>query len=130
MIQSGAASRPIALISARAARAQDLDLPLLQAALAARGLSATIVDWDDGAVDWSSFALALLRSTWDYSARWNEFRDWLARTALATPIVNTPAVIRWSLDKHYLGELHGAGVPTVPTMYAEPGDDIGAALAI
>jgi O-ureido-D-serine cyclo-ligase len=128
MPDNGAAARPIALVTARAARAQDADLPLLQAALAARGLSAAIIDWDDAQVDWSRFALALLRSTWDYSARLEDFCSWLDRAALATRVVNPPAIIRWNLDKHYLAELQRAGVPTVPTTYGEPGDEVSKVL--
>jgi len=128
MAYTGAGGRPIALITARVARAQDADLALLESALRARELSAVVVDWDDAAVDWSQFALAVLRSAWDYSARLREFLSWLERAALATRIVNPPAVIRWNLDKHYLAELQRAGIPTVPTAYAEPGDDAGAVL--
>jgi glutathione synthase/RimK-type ligase-like ATP-grasp enzyme len=125
MASSGADFCLIALISARVARAQDADLPLLEAALRARGLGVAIVDWDDAEVDWSRFALAVIRSTWDYSVRLSEFLGWLDRAALATRVFNPPAVIRRNLDKHYLAELHHAGVPIVPTAYGEPGDDAG-----
>jgi glutathione synthase/RimK-type ligase-like ATP-grasp enzyme len=128
MARPGADLRPIALITARSARAQDADLPLLQAALGALGQSAAIVDWDDAQVDWSRFALVVIRSTWDYSLRLPEFLDWLDRAALATRVFNPPTVIRWNLDKHYLAELQRADVPTVPTLYAEPGDDAGKVL--
>jgi glutathione synthase/RimK-type ligase-like ATP-grasp enzyme len=123
MASSDAEFRPIALISARAARVRDADLPLLEAALLALGLDVEIVDWDDAEIHWSRFELAMIRSTWDYSARLSEFLTWLDRAALATRILNSPDVIRWNLDKHYLGELQRAGVLTVPTAYAEPGDD-------
>jgi O-ureido-D-serine cyclo-ligase len=128
MARSAAERPPIALITAHAARAQDTDLTLLQAALGARGRSAAIVEWDDAQVDWSRFALGVIRSTWDYSVRLSEFLDWLDRAALATRVFNPPAVIRWNLDKHYLAELQRAAVPTVPTLYAEPGDEAGAVL--
>ena len=128
MAHSGDTTRPVALVTARAARAQDEDLPLLEAALGARGLAAAIVDWDGDGVDWSRFALALLRSTWDYSARLSEFLGWLERAALVTRIINPPEVVRWNLDKHYLAELRRTGVATVPTAYIEPGDEVAAAL--
>ncbi len=128
MARSGADLRPIALITAHAARAQDADLPLLQAALGAHGLSAAVVDWDDAQVDWSRFALLVIRSTWDYSLRLPEFLNWLDRAALATRVFNPPNVIRWNLDKHYLAELQHADVPTVPTIFAEPGEEAGKVL--
>ena len=52
----------IALISARAARATDEDMPPLEAALRDGGAETSIVDWDDATVDWGAFDLALLRS--------------------------------------------------------------------
>ena len=82
------------------ARAHDAELPLLEAAPRARGLCVAIVDWDDAEIDWSRFALAMIGSIWDYSARLNEFLNWLDRTALATRILNSPDVIRWNLNKH------------------------------
>lgn len=120
--------RPVALVTARAARGLDEDLPPLVAAFTARGLAAQVVDWDDAQVDWSRFAMALLRSTWDYSARLSEFLAWLERVAPLTRVCNPQQVVRWNLDKHYLAELQRAGVATVPTSFVEPGDDAGAAL--
>ena len=52
----------VALVTARAARGLDGDLPVLLAAFAAAGVQAEISDWDDAAVDWERFDLALLRS--------------------------------------------------------------------
>lgn len=113
----------VALVSARAARHLDEDLPPLIAALAAVGVDAAVADWDDPTVDWAEFRLALLRSTWDYAERFVEFLAWADRTATLTSLVNPPSVIRWNTDKHYLRELALAGVPTVPTQFVEPGQN-------
>jgi O-ureido-D-serine cyclo-ligase len=112
----------IALVSARAARGLDEDLPPLLAALDEAGLEAAVTDWDDPEVDWTGFRLALLRSTWDYAERFAEFLAWAERTAKLTTLVNPPPVIRWNTDKHYLRDLARAGVPTVPTQFVEPGE--------
>lgn len=128
MSQAADSARPIALVTARAAHALDEDLPPLLAAFAAQGAAAEAVDWDDTGVDWSRYRLALLRSTWDYSARLAEFLDWLDRTARQTRVLNPPEVVRWSLDKHYLAHLRAAGAAIVPTLFVEPGDDPDAVL--
>ncbi len=128
MSQAADSRRPIALVTARAAHALDEDLPPLLAAFAAQGTAAEAVDWDDESVDWSRFRLALLRSTWDYSARLSEFLGWLDRAARLTRVLNPPPVVRWSLDKHYLAELKRAGAAIVPTLFVEPGDDPAALL--
>ena len=128
MIQIAADHRPIALVTAHAARALDEDLPPLVAAMAACGITPEIVVWDDPAVDWARFSLALLRSTWDYHERLPEFLAWLGRVARLTRLANPEEVVRWNLDKHYLAELQRAGVATVPTSFAEPGADAVTAL--
>ena len=120
--------RPIALVSARAARDLDEDLPPLLAALHARRLPVEVVDWDDEQADWSRYALALLRSTWDYTTRLSEFLAWLERAAPLTRLHNPPEVVRWNVDKHYLGELGRSGVAVVPSQFVEPGQSAADAL--
>jgi len=112
----------VALVSARAARDLDEDLPPLEAALRARGVAVRIACWDDASVDWSAVDLALLRSTWDYVERLEEFLQWAERTARVTRLANPPALIRWNTDKHYLAELAHARVPAVASTFVEPAD--------
>lgn len=112
----------VALVSARVARHLDEDLPPLLAALAEVGVDAEAADWDDPAVDWSAYRLALLRSAWDYAERVTGFLAWADRTATLTTLLNPPAIVRWNTDKHYLAELARAGVPTVRTRFVEPGE--------
>ncbi|MFC9911174.1 RimK family alpha-L-glutamate ligase [Streptomyces sp. NPDC127197] len=100
----------------------DRDLPLLIEALAAGGAEAVAVEWDDPAVDWAGFDLAVIRSTWDYSWRAAEFVAWAEACGKATRLANPADVVRWNTDKRYLGELAAAGVPTVPTCYTAPGE--------
>ena len=118
----------IALVSARAARGLDEDMPPLLAAFAGAGAHAEIADWDDPAVEWSRFDAALLRSAWDYTERLAEFLAWVEHTASRTTLLNPAPVVRWSADKHYLGTLAGGGLPVVATAFAEPGADAQQAL--
>ena len=115
--------RRLALVSARAARALDEDLPPLLAACAAAGAHAEVADWDDPGVDWGSFDAALLRSAWDYTERLSEFLAWVERTASQTLLLNTQAVVQWNSDKHYLAELARQGLPVVPSAFCEPGEE-------
>ena len=97
------------------------DRPLV-AALAEHEISAVPAIWDDPAVDWPSFALVVLRSTWDYAERRDEFLAW----ADSVPRLANPAgVVRWNTDKRtYLPELGRAGVPVVDTVFLRPGDGL------
>lgn len=94
------------------------DAPLVPA-LAALGVDATPAVWDDPAVDWDRFDLVVVRSTWDYVPRREEFLAW----ARAVPRLANPAdVLVWNTDKRYLRDLEVAGVPVVPTTWLSPGD--------
>jgi glutathione synthase/RimK-type ligase-like ATP-grasp enzyme len=119
--------RRIALVTAREARALDEDLPPLADALHHAGLEAQIVPWD-APCDWSQFDLLLLRSTWDYMSRLEQFLSWAEQASGAATLVNSLATVRWNIDKHYLGILAAAGVPVVPTTFIEAGADAAAAL--
>jgi O-ureido-D-serine cyclo-ligase len=113
----------IALVTAREALELDPDMPLLVAALHAARAETDTPCWDDPAVDWSRYDAALLRSTWDYVDRIDEFLAWCERVAGLTLLLNPPDVVRWNTDKHYLGHLAASGVPVVPTRFLEAGAD-------
>ncbi len=117
----------VALITAEVARHLDQDLPLLAAALGEIGLDPSIVAWDDPRVDWASFAIAVVRSPWDYCDRRDEFLAFADRVSREVPLANPAPVLRWNTDKHYLRELAAAGVPVTPTRFVEPGEppDLG-----
>ncbi|MCQ9135244.1 MULTISPECIES: hypothetical protein [Streptomyces] len=104
---------------------KDVDLPVLVEALRQAGARADAVFWDDADVDWASYDLVVIRSTWDYSWRADEFTAWARKVAAVTRLANPVAVVRWNTDKRYLGELAAAGVPTVPTRYLAPGEPAG-----
>lgn len=105
-------------------------MPPLLSALQEAGTDVREVDWDDTQVDWRAFDLALLRSTWDASIRLAEFLEWSERVDGLTQLLNPLPVIRWNTDKHYLAALAGAGVPTVPTAFIEPGQDAAQAIEV
>ena len=93
---------------------------LLLGPLADRGIDATPAVWDDAAVDWASYDLAVVRSTWDYTWRRDAFLDWAA----SVPALLNPAeVLAWNTDKRYLAQLAEAGVPVVPTTFVGPDEE-------
>jgi glutathione synthase/RimK-type ligase-like ATP-grasp enzyme len=92
------------------------DEPLLLEALRARDVDAEPVVWDDDAIDWRSYDLVIVRCTWDWSWRVEQFLAW----AESVPrLLNAPEVLRWNIDKTYLRELPGA----VPTQFVQDGED-------
>ena len=109
----------VALVTCAELPDLDPDDRLLVDPLAGHGIQVTAAVWDDPGVDWASFDLVVLRSTWDYARRRDDFVAWAA----AVPTLVNPAdVVAWNTDKRYLRELAAAGVPVVPTSWVEPGD--------
>jgi hypothetical protein len=110
----------VALVTCAEVPDLDPDDRLLLEPLAGRGIAVTAAVWDDPAVDWARFDLVILRSTWDYPSRRDQFIAW----AQAVPMLaNAAEVVRWNTDKRYLRELGAAGVPVVPTDWVAPRDE-------
>ena len=80
------------------------------------GIEPVSCTWSDPAVDWSGFDAVLIRTTWDYFQRYDEFLDWLDR--LPVPTINNKPLLRWNSDKRYLLELAQLGVDIVPAHVA------------
>ena len=107
----------IALVTTQAARGHDHDLDILTAALDAAQQKWQIVNWDDVAIDWTQFSIAVLRSTWDYYARLDEFIAWVDRVSAQTTLCNPAEIVRWNVDKRYLQEMSAHGIPVMATTF-------------
>jgi len=105
----------VVLATATRLTGPDVDDAPLRGALAAAGLRADTLAWDDPAVDWSATALCLLRSTWNYVHNLDAFLAWTERCAVATQLWNPPPIVRWNSHKSYLLDLQARGLPVVPT---------------
>ncbi len=98
----------------------DADEPILLQALAEAGVPAQLEVWDDPSVDWDRFDLVVIRSTWDYAARRDEFLAWAGGVErLANPF----PVVEYSSDKHYLADLERRGHRIVATTFVDVGDE-------
>lgn len=91
---------------------------LLIDALRERGVTAVPVIWNRD-VGWDDFDAVMIRTTEDYFRTPARFLDW-ARS-LGNRLFNSPETVEWNLDKHYLAELAGHGIPVVATQYVPPG---------
>jgi hypothetical protein len=91
----------------------------LVGALRQRGLHAHWLSWDDP--ETLDADLVILRATWDYIDRLDEFLAWTARVR---NVLNAARVVAWNTDKRYLADLADAGVATVPSQFFAPGEKI------
>jgi glutathione synthase/RimK-type ligase-like ATP-grasp enzyme len=102
----------------------DADEAPLATALAAAGIDAQLLAWDDPAVDWDARIPTIIRSTWNYALQLDAFLAWVDRVAGAAPLLNPADVVRGNVRKRYLLELAARGVPVVPTTLVERGHTI------
>src|SRR5690606_10076749 len=49
------------------------------------------------------------------------FSAWLDQVAAQTTLFNSPDLMRWNMDKHYLADLEHNGIPIVDTMFVDKG---------
>jgi hypothetical protein len=91
----------------------------LVAALRSRGLQARWLSWDDPQT--LDADLVILRATWDYIDRLDEFLAWTRRVR---NLLNAPTVVAWNTDKRYLADMAKAGVPTLPSRFFAPGERV------
>lgn len=75
--------------------------------------------WDGAGAVWDTFDAVVVRSTWDYQRRRQEFLDWAA----SVPRLFNPAeVLAWNTEKTYLAELDASGLPVIETRFLPPGE--------
>lgn len=120
----------IALATCQNLPSWEIDDRPLHAALRGRGVDLEIVAWDDPAAAWASFDAALIRTTWDYTERRDDFVAWAARVAACTRLFNPAEVVAWNTHKSYLRELEGAGARLAPTIWIDRGASIDVAAAM
>lgn len=115
-------NRRVAIATATQVPDLDEEGRLLLDRLEELGVSCTPEIWNDPSVDWASYDGVVVRSTWDYALRREEYLAWAVRVAATSTLLNRPELLRWTTHKRYLQELADAGVPTVPTTFIEPGE--------
>ena len=114
----------IALVTCRRLPDLDPDDRPLADVLARRGHHVAPAIWDDDAIDWASFDVALLRSTWDYFNRRDEFLAWATRVAAVTRLLNPLDLVHWNSHKSYLVGLRERGAPVIPTELVTAGSAV------
>lgn len=86
------------------------------------GVNYQILAWDSD-TNWSQFDACLLRTTWDYQERFNDFMQWVSSVSQQTQLINHQAIIDWNSHKRYLRELQQAGITITPSEWLLQGGD-------
>jgi glutathione synthase/RimK-type ligase-like ATP-grasp enzyme len=107
----------------------DYMMDALRPAFTARGLTIEDVAWDDRDADWTSYAAAIIGTTWDYWDRQDEFLSALTRIETQTRLYNPASLVRWNIHKAYLRDLEARGARIIPTVWLDQVDDESASEA-
>lgn len=100
---------------------------LFQAALIEAGVTVTVLPWRHASF-WTAAAdndAVVTRSVWDYPSHLTEFKNWIAELAQRNICVfNSPQLLKWNLNKHYLFELQRRGVYVPRTVSVKSAGDL------
>ncbi|MDQ3392780.1 MAG: hypothetical protein M3512_01500 [Bacteroidota bacterium] len=78
--------------------------------------------WNDPAVNWADYEIAILKSPWDYHEKLTDFYTWLDMLESSqVSVLNSDKLVRWNSDKHYLKEIADAGLNVISTLFLEKG---------
>ena len=115
--QAGQYSQRVALATCADVGGFTVDDKALVPALASRAIEAVPAVWNDPSIDWDSFDLVVVRSTWDYSTQREEYAQWTRRVPR---LANSAEVIEWSMDRRYMREMERVGIPVIDTIWLDP----------
>lgn len=99
----------------------DEDQEVLCSALAAAGAEPRVLGWDDPEAPFERCDAVVIRSTWNYLERRDEFVAWARDVERHTRLWNPAAVIAANSEKTYLRELEAKGIGVVPTEFVARG---------
>ena len=88
------------------------DNPLIFA-LQEKGVTVHRPSWSDD-IDWGQFDISVIRTTWDYHKRKDEFVDWCKQVPR---LFNNAEIVEWNIHKSYLRELQEQGVAIATTLW-------------
>lgn len=111
----------VALATSQELKNLHFDDQHLLKALTDAGVNAMPVVWSDPKVDWGQFDCCVIRSTWDYSGRVEEYLAWARMVSQIIPLHNLVEIIEWNCDKRYLQELAKKGIAVVPSRFYDAG---------
>jgi len=97
-----------------------LEDQLITSAIEKLNLVVNRVAWDDDDFNWQETQSVLIRGIWDYFKRFDEFKPTFQHITTNTKTINSPDLVWWNIDKHYLKDLAEQDINIVPSIFIEP----------
>lgn len=111
----------VAIATCRVLPEPDPDQELLSETFARAGIEARMLAWDDPSARFEDARVTVIRSTWNYLHRVDDFVAWAER--VGPRLANPPAIVRWNSHKGYLLDLASRGIAIVPTVIVPRGTE-------
>lgn len=93
----------------------------LNKALEKRNIQYHWIEWKKAEeIDWVEYDGALIRTTWDYQAHYDEFIKKLEYISSQTKLWNPIDIVKWNSSKDYLNEFINSETPPVPNIRIAP----------
>jgi glutathione synthase/RimK-type ligase-like ATP-grasp enzyme len=75
--------------------------------------------WDNPEVNWEKYDLVLIRSTWDYYLKIDEFKEWVSSFRNSkSQFLNPSSIVLNNFHKFYLHNLIEKGISVIPTLFS------------
>jgi glutathione synthase/RimK-type ligase-like ATP-grasp enzyme len=89
-------------------------------ALQERGATVHCPSWTAD-ISWDAFDVSIIRTTWDYHSRINEFVAW---SKTVSRLFNNATIVEWNTHKSYLRKLEKHGVAIAPTIWVQTKEQV------
>lgn len=113
----------IVLLSCDSLAGYVVDDNILVQELTQNGHRVTTLSWTKE-TDWSQFDCAILRTTWDYMERPEDFFKKLELISSQTKLYNSVDTVKWNIHKSYLNKFEKNGIKVVPTIFFKENDHL------
>ncbi|WP_293308460.1 ATP-grasp domain-containing protein [Pedobacter sp. UBA5917] len=90
-----------------------------------KGLNIEQVIWNDENINWGDYALAILKSPWDYFDLIKDFYQWLGLLEeKKIKLLNPTDTVKWNSNKKYLQEIEAAGLKIIPSAFINKQEEV------
>jgi glutathione synthase/RimK-type ligase-like ATP-grasp enzyme len=89
---------------------------ILCEALQKSGYEVTVTSWEVDLLDPSRACIGIVRSTWNYPRKYNDFITWIKTFGQQRVLYNSPELVIWNSNKKYLLDLKRKGVAIVDSV--------------
>ncbi len=85
--------------------------------------SLDVISWSNESVNWSDYDYAVIRTTWDYTKRLEEFLNVLESIKESgCKLLNSSSIVKWNSRKTYLKDLSKSGIKVIESIFLEDED--------